>query len=179
MLIWIKKTANKDKHAQVSKRTIGHHWGSAGIIYRGGNDKVIIGEGCETAASLVTAAPTSSIYITGGNMGNAGHYDFLAKTHAKDEIHIATDNDLSLEPGSWKMTEFAAQKLAMNGITTRVLRPESIRGEKTDFNDVLKRYGEREVNKQFYTSFTMDLGEPITDVTKLAPVLKKTIKKRA
>lgn len=168
-----KETANKDKNAKVSKRTIGHHWGSAGIIYRGGNDKVIIGEGCETAASLVTAVPTSSIYITGGNMGNAGHYDFLAKTHGKDEIHIVADNDLSLEAGSWKMTEVAAQKIAMNGIKPLISRPESIRGEKTDFNDVLKRYGEREVSKQFYTAYTMDLGEPITEATRLVPVLKE------
>ncbi len=165
-----KETANKDKTVKIGKNTIGQIWGSAGIIYRGGDEKVIVAEGCETAASLVSVAKDASIYITGGNMQNAGSYDFLAEQHNLKNIHIAADNDLSFEAGSWKATEAASRRLASSGISSLVSRPAAIKENKTDYNDVLKSYGEMEVKKQFVPAFTIEHLEKVTDKTRLSEI---------
>ncbi|MBU2546757.1 MAG: conjugative relaxase [Gammaproteobacteria bacterium] len=167
-----KETGNKDKEVKIGKCSIGQIWGSAGVIYRGGSEKVIVGEGAETAASLIAAAPDSSIYITGGNMQNVGSYDFLAKQHHTKELHIAADNDLSFEAGSWKATEAGAKKLAASGIKPLVARPETIKNSKTDYNDVLKRYGTNEMKRQFVPLFTMDVVGQVKDEVKLVPVFE-------
>ena len=88
-----KETHDKDKSAKIAKRTVGQVWGSAGCIYKGGDAKILVAEGCETGASLVVAAPDASIYITGGNMQSMGHYAYLATDDNKKAIHIAADND--------------------------------------------------------------------------------------
>lgn len=168
-----KNSANKDKSVKIGKCTIGQVWGSSGLIYRGGDEKVIVGEGAETSASLVPVEPKSSIYITGGNMQNVGGYAFLAKKHDKKELHIAADNDLSFESGSWKATEAGAKQLAKNNVKPLVSKPEVIKGEKTDYNDVYKRYGKNEVKKQFKPTFTIDEKQPVTDETKLTPILQE------
>ena len=165
-----KETANKDKTVKIGKNTIGQIWGSAGLIYRGGDEKVIVAEGCETAASLVSVAKEASIYITGGNMQNAGSYDFLAIQHNLKNIHIAADNDLSFEAGSWKATEAASRRLASSGISSLVSRPEAIKENKTDYNDVLKNHGEIEVEKQFVPTFTIEHLDKVTDKTKLSEI---------
>jgi hypothetical protein len=173
------KTSNKDKDAKVGKMTVGSQWESAGKIYHGGDDKVIVAEGAETAMSLIQAEPKAAIYITGGNMQNIQHYDTLALKHGKNEIHIAADNDLSKEAGSWKSTEAGARKLAEKGVRPLVYQPESIKGQKTDYNDVYKRYGSAEVKKQFSPQYTIEPKSSITEKTKLipiAPMKKQTLK---
>jgi len=47
------QTATKDKTIKIVKNTIGSQWGSAGLIYNGGDEKVIVAEGAETAMSLI------------------------------------------------------------------------------------------------------------------------------
>ena len=157
---------------------VGSQWESAGLIYQGGDDKVIVAEGAETAMSLIEAEPNAAIYITGGNMQNIQHYEYLALKHGKDELHIAADNDLSIDSGSWKSTETGARKLAEMGIKPLVAQPESIKGQKTDYNDVYKRYGSAEIKRQFSPQYTIDPKNIITEATKLAsiaPTHKKAI----
>jgi len=103
-------------------------------------------------------------------MQNIQHYDTLALKHGKKAIHIAADNDLSIEAGSWKSTESGARKLAEKGIEPLVAHPESIRGKKTDYNDVYKRYGSLEVKRQFVPKYTINPNESMTDNTKLQPM---------
>ena len=166
------KTANKDKSVKIVKNTVGSQWGSAGVIYQGGDEKVIVAEGAETAMSLIQAEPKASIYITGGNMQNVQHYDYLALKHGKEEIHIAADNDLSIEAGSWKSTEAGAKKLAEQGVRPIVSQPETIKGVKTDFNDVYKRYGADEIKRQFVPQYSISPDMNITEETKLQPLSK-------
>ena len=164
-----KTTANKDTTIKIGKNTIGQIWGSAGVIYQGGDDKIIACEGAETAASLVTAQPKSSIYATGGNMQNVGHYDFLVKHNNNTAFYIAADNDLSFEAGSWRATQAGARQLAKQDIQPMVAMPQAIKNQKTDYNDVLRRYDSKEVAKQFQASFAFGQQE-IADDTQLIAI---------
>lgn len=164
-----KTTANKDTTVKIGKNTIGQIWGSAGVIYKGGDDKVIACEGAETAASLVAVQPKSSIYATGGNMQNVGHYDFLTHQHNNRQLYIAADNDLSFEAGSWRATQAGARQLAKQGIQPMIAMPQAIKNQKTDYNDVLKRYDSKEVAKQFQASFAFGQQE-IADDTQLIAI---------
>ena len=165
-----KVTQNKDKSVQIPKCTIGQVWGGAGIIFKGGEEKVIVSEGAETAMSLIHCEPKSTIYITGGNMQNIQHFDYLALQHDEKEIYIAADNDLSENSGSWKATEAGARKLAEKGIKPIVSQPDAIKGQKTDFNDVMKEYDSREVKRQFSPKYFFDPQCNITDDTKMCSI---------
>ena len=170
-----KKTNDKDQSANIAKRTVGQVWGSAGCIYKGGDAKIIVAEGCETGANLVVAAPDASIYITGGNMQNVGHYAYLATDENKKAIHIAADNDLSTGSGSWKATEAGAKQLATDGIKPLVAQPEVVNGEKTDFNDVLLQGGSEKVKAQFYPQYSVDPKDNSVSEITLAPVKPKKV----
>ena len=112
-------------------------------------------------------------------MQNVGSYGFLAEKHQQDQIHIAADNDLSFEAGSWIATQTGARQLASEGITPIVTQPDTIKGKKTDYNDVLQRYGKTEIAKQFTAKFTIDCSQPITDKTTLQPIINETHKSPA
>ena len=166
-------TADKDKMAFVKKNTIGIIAHSVGVIYQGGNDKAIIAEGCETAASLIPVARNASIYITGGNMQKIGHCKFIAESVNSNVLHIAADNDLSLSAPSWQSIERGASHLAERGIRSLVSRPQSINNEKTDYNDVLKAHGIDAVKNQFKPSYEIKMDTPTTHETKLTPIENK------
>jgi len=173
------KTANKDKNLEVVKRTIGQLRGSAGLIYQGGDERVVVAEGAETAASLIPAVKDGSIYISGGNMQNVGHLSFLADQHETKEIHIAADNDLSFEVPSWKATEAGARKLESEGVRPLIALPKVVNGTKTDFNDVLKKFGSEEVIRQFQPKFEMardqfSIGGPrLTEIQEKEKTIKR------
>jgi len=167
------RTANKDKNLEVVKRTIGQLRGSAGLMYQGGDEKVVVAEGAETAASLIPAVKDGSIYISGGNMQNVGNLSFLVDQHETKEILIAADNDLSFEVPSWKATEAGARKLESEGMKPLVVLPEVVDGKKTDFNDVLKKYGSEEVIRQFQPKFEMTRDEFSIGGPKLSEIQEK------
>ena len=166
-------TADKDKMAFIKKNTIGLIGHSAGVIYRGGDDKAIIAEGCETAASLIPAAKNASIYITGGNMQKISHFKFIAESINSKILHIAADNDLSLSAPSWQSIEKGARQLAERGIQSLVSRPQSINNEKTDYNDILKAHGIDAVKDQFKPTYETKMKSPISHETKLMPIEDK------
>ncbi len=52
-----------------------------------------------------------------------------------------------------------------------VAQPESIKGQKTDYNDVYRRYGSAIVKKQFVPQYTIDPKAKITEATKLKSIM--------
>ena len=79
------KTANKDKTVQVGKMTVGSQWGAAGLIYAGGDDKVIVAEGAETAC-LVEVEPMRRFISLVATCKMQGHYGTLALLHGQSTI---------------------------------------------------------------------------------------------
>ena len=135
---------------EVPKRTRGIISGSVALIHKADSNKVIIAEGPETAASLITAFPDANIYVTVGNIRNAQHLAWVAKKHQTDTFYFAADNDGENQKPVEGLRE-AAKRLEAEGIKCYKAVPQLAAIETPDFNDVLIHEGVEGVKKQMDT----------------------------
>ena len=147
------RKAAKENGLEVIKRSRGVVKGSAILIHEGkkeGNQQVVIAEGPETAASLINALPNAHIYITLGNISNAGELDWLAKKHHTKQFYFAADNDGAYGESIEKIREVAQKLHAQNNIECYFAKPH-LPGkgitDKIDFNDVLVEKGLSDVKR--------------------------------
>ncbi|PCI38329.1 MAG: hypothetical protein COB50_02510 [Thiotrichales bacterium] len=164
-----KRTYNKDKSLPNAKMNLGKTSGAAAPIYLGGGTEVIIAEGAETAASLITIRPTANIYAACG-LHNLGNLAYLARQHNCKKILIAADNDKAVSDHTWNITAKTARKIAKMGIKPVIYLPEIINNDKTDFNDVLKTHGKFAMENQFFAKYSLDMSKNITDETELVAI---------
>ena len=90
--------AKADNGLTVIKRSRGVVKGAAVLIHKGqteGQQQVVIAEGPETAASLITTLPDAHIYATLGNISNAKELHWLSSKHGTKQFYFAADNDYS------------------------------------------------------------------------------------
>lgn len=148
------RKATKENGLEVVKRSRGVVKGSAVLIHEGkkeGNQHVVIAEGPETAASLINALPDAHIYITLGNISNAGELDWLAEKHQTKKFYFAADNDGAYGKSIEKIRDVAQKLHAQHRIEcymTKPYLPGKGVADKIDFNDVLLEKGVVEVKRQ-------------------------------
>jgi Ti-type conjugative transfer relaxase TraA len=143
------QTGNKSKEVDVVKRTRGAVKGSAVLIHQGSGNEVIIAEGVETAASLITAKPKANIYATLGNIKNAAHLSWIADKHNTKEFYFAADNDGKNKQNINALKAVAKILKYEHNIACYMALPElSPEKEKYDFNDVLMEQSAASVKRQ-------------------------------
>ncbi len=135
-----KKKANID----VPKRSYGSISHAGVCVQRGSSNTVVIAEGPETAMSIANADKELTVYAALGS-SNLGKIE-LPTTHAGKRIVIAADNDFG-NTVSKRMVDDAVSTWAQKGHDVAVIMPGIIDGKKTDYNDVLQKYGKEEVAK--------------------------------
>ncbi len=140
-------TADKNTFMDNAKLSKGVVQGSAGIVQRGTDDKVIIAEGPETAATLAVAYPKSTV-LTSFSVSNLAELKPVIEALKPKQIIIAADND-----GENAATRYQIEESAMKlGDQVIVKYPAAVQGlQKTDWNDVLKGQGIEGVRMQFDT----------------------------
>lgn len=148
------RKAAKENGLEVIKRSRGVVKGSAVLIHEGkkeGEQHVVIAEGPETAASLITALPAAHIYITLGNISNAAELEWLAQKHQTKQLYFAADNDGAYGKSIEKIQDVAQKLHAQHRIECYFAKPH-LPGkgvaDKIDFNDVLLEKGVDEVKRQ-------------------------------
>ena len=165
------RKASKENGLNVIKRSRGVVKGSAVLIHSGkseGEQKVVIAEGPETAASLIAALPDAHIYVTLGNISNAAELAWLAEKHNTQQLYFAADNDGAYGQSIQKIHD-VAQKLKMNkDIDCFIVKPhlpgKSFK-DKVDFNDVLMAQGVEGVKAQVnrFDRIAIEKLKPILD----------------
>lgn len=155
--ILLGKDGNKAKAENgltVIKRSRGVVKGAAVLIHKGkteGQQQVVIAEGPETAASLITALPDAHIYVTLGNISNAKELHWISEKHGTKQFYFAADNDGIHGQAINKIKDVAATLKYQHDIDCYIAKP-SLPGKaldaKIDFNDVLIAQGEAGVKKQ-------------------------------
>ena len=148
------RKADKENGLDVIKRSRGVVKGSAVLIHEGkkiDRQQVVIAEGPETAASLITALPDAHIYITLGNISNAAELDWLAEKYHTKQLYFAADNDGAYGKSIEKIREVAQKLHAQHRLECYFTKPnlpgKSVT-DKIDFNDVLIEKGVDEVKQQ-------------------------------
>lgn len=146
--------AKVENGLNVIKRSRGVVKGAAVLIHKGkaeGQQQVVIAEGPETAASLITALPDAHIYVTLGNISNAKELHWLSEKHGAKQFYFAADNDGINGQAINKIKEVAATLKYQHDINCYMAKPH-LPGKsldaKIDFNDVLIAQGEAGVKKQ-------------------------------
>ena len=146
--------APKENGLNVIKRSRGVVKGAAVLIHKGktdGQQQVVIAEGPETAASLITALPDAHIYVTLGNISNAKSLDWLSEKHKTKQFYFAADNDGLGGESIKKIKAVAATLKYEHGVDCFIAKPH-LPGkglqDTVDFNDVLIGQGTEGVKKQ-------------------------------
>jgi Ti-type conjugative transfer relaxase TraA len=146
--------APKENGLDVIKRSRGVVKGAAVLIHKGkveGKQQVVIAEGPETAASLITALPDAHIYVTLGNISNAKSLYWLSEKHKTKQFYFAADNDGVNGESINKIKSIASTLKYKHGIDCYMAKPH-LPGkglqDKVDFNDVLIAQGVEGVKKQ-------------------------------
>lgn len=146
--------AKAENGLNVIKRSRGVVKGAAVLIHKGkteGQQQVVIAEGPETAASLITALPDAHIYVTLGNISNAKELHWLSEKHGTKQFYFAADNDGINGQAIKKIQDVAATLKYQHDIDCFIAKP-SLPGKaldaKIDFNDVLIAQDEAGVKKQ-------------------------------
>ncbi|MCD8573631.1 MAG: hypothetical protein LRY30_00360 [Gammaproteobacteria bacterium] len=105
----------------------------------------------KSAASLINALPDANIYITLGNITNAGELDWLTEKHHTKQLYFAADNDGAYGKSIEKIRDVAQKLHAQNKVECYFAKPH-LPGkgvaDKIDFNDVLLEKGLSEVKRQ-------------------------------
>lgn len=165
------RKASKENELNVIKRSRGVVKGSAVRIHSGkteGEQKVVIAEGPETAASLITALPDAHIYVTLGNISNAAELAWLAEKHQTKQFYFAADNDGAYGQSIQKIHD-VAQKLKVNNDIDCFIAKPHLPGkgfkDKVDFNDVLIAQGIEGVKEQVkhFDPIAIQKSQPILD----------------
>lgn len=146
--------AKAEHGLNVIKRSRGVVKGAAALIHKGkteGQQQVVIAEGPETAASLITALPDAHIYVTLGNISNAKELHWLSSKHGTKQFYFAADNDGIHGQTIHKIKNVAATLKYQHDIDCYLAKPSlpsKALDAKIDFNDVLIAQGEAGVKKQ-------------------------------
>ena len=165
------RKAPKENGLNVVKRSRGVVKGSAVLIHAGrmeGEQKVVIAEGPETAASLIAVLPDAHIYVTLGNISNAAELAWLGEKHHTKQFYFAADNDGAYGQSIQKIHD-VSQKLKTNKDIDCFIAKPHLPGkgfkDKVDFNDVLMAQGIEGVEAQVsrFDRIAVKKSKPILD----------------
>lgn len=179
------ETAGKNKFMENPKLSMGLVAGSGGLVQKGTSDRVYIVEGPETGASIALADKEASVYCSFG-LSNLSKLDRLIKANDYKEVILAADND-GKGSNAEKLTKEAQQELESKGVKLKVIEPKALEGlAKTDWNDVLKEKGVKEIQQQLNITkepeltkehqYAQKLLDKIDDISRRIDVLSKKSK---
>lgn len=142
------KTANKNSFFEKAKLSKGIIEGSCGIIQKGmRGSRLYLVEGFETGASIALADSKATVLCSFGVSNMKNLKETINKFNPK-ELVIAADND-----GVFAKSQQAIEKTIdiykQDNFKVTAIYPDSLEGlKKTDWNDVHRRKGIAEIQKQ-------------------------------
>lgn len=142
------KTASKNTFMDNAKLSKGVIEGSCGLIQKGmRGSRLYIAEGPENGASIAMADRKATVLCSFG-ISNMNNLFQVIKKHKPCEVIIAGDND-GAKAGSTIALNKIIENLKQQNINVMPLLPKALDGHlKTDWNDVLKKSGIGEIQKQ-------------------------------
>lgn len=143
------KNAKKNTFMENAKLSKGKIEGSAGVLQTGAKRSILyLAEGPETGATIAMANPQATVLVSFG-LSNLKNLSALIKNYQPSEVIIAGDNDCSSKNNTLKTTEEAKDVLEKEGINVKIIIPKNLPDrEKTDWNDVHRSQGLKEVKNQ-------------------------------